>query len=430
MRAVFAGFTGLAFIAMATTAGAQSLRSAKPPAELPPSSYTASYYVDSRGCAYVRAGYGGSTSWIPRVTRDRRVVCGQTPTFAGKETTPTTTRVATAKPTETQTRVTTATPKTKPQPFTWWFTPRKTPTAKTTTIARVEVPQTTTTQQPRVKVATTTTVRKTRTQRVRGGVYAIRTGPQEVHPADAYNGRNGVIATTQATTPRTTTQITVTRQAVVVPEGYKSLLVDDKNYGLSGVGTPEGRQQMDLIWTQTMPRKLIDVTTGRDVTTQYPAIKYPYTTVVSTRSYAATSVKQPRVTPRKTRVSKPKTTTSVRKTTPVVRPKTTTTQKRKPLSDDAASPLNMESIEDMSATYDTPLAESFVQVATFGVPANATRTAARFQAAGLPVAKRVMTRGGKSYAIILLGPFADAGQLGTALQAARGEGFRDAFTVK
>ncbi len=58
---------------------AQTLRTDTGPSELPPENYTANQYVDSRGCVYIRAGYAGQVTWIPRVTRDRKLVCRQTP---------------------------------------------------------------------------------------------------------------------------------------------------------------------------------------------------------------------------------------------------------------------------------------------------------------------------------------------------------------
>ena len=64
-------------------AQAQSLRNAGQPAEFPPSSYKSTQYVDSRGCVYVRAGISGNVSWIPRVTRARKQICGQSPSSAG-----------------------------------------------------------------------------------------------------------------------------------------------------------------------------------------------------------------------------------------------------------------------------------------------------------------------------------------------------------
>lgn len=432
MRKMIAGLAGVILIGWTSGAYAQSLKTAKPPAELPPSSYAADYYVDSRGCAYIRAGYGGNVSWIPRVTRARRVVCGQTPTFAGRKVATEKTQVAALTPKATTVKKTNAS--------TFWFgTPTKTRVKSRTVVKEVETKAIVKTEP--VKVARVTVQATTKPRRVvQRSKHAIRTGPQAVHPADAYNGRNGRVVMVEVRPQVEPTRITVTRQRMVVPEGYESLLADSGTYGMSGVGTPEGKAAMDLIWTETMPRRLIDVTTGRDVTSVYPKVRYPETTV-STRQYAAlTPAKTTRkpIKKRKTVAKKPVVTEQV-----VVQPKSKT-KRRKPVNDDAASPLNMETIEDMSALdessiedlaalYDEPTpapAGRFIQVATFGVPANAVRTSARFKAAGLPVTSRGMSRSGKKYQIVLLGPFTDSASVNQALRAARGAGFSDAFTVK
>ncbi|MFT7594424.1 MAG: hypothetical protein ACI8R4_001745 [Paracoccaceae bacterium] len=66
------------------TAHAQALRAAQPPAEFPAASYKGKQYVDSRGCIYIRAGIDGNVTWIPRVDRGRKQVCGYKPTVTAK----------------------------------------------------------------------------------------------------------------------------------------------------------------------------------------------------------------------------------------------------------------------------------------------------------------------------------------------------------
>lgn len=69
---------------MAASGGAlaQSAAVGGGPAELPPAGYEPRFYVDSRGCMFIRAGGNGQARWLPQVARDLKPVCGLSPTLA------------------------------------------------------------------------------------------------------------------------------------------------------------------------------------------------------------------------------------------------------------------------------------------------------------------------------------------------------------
>ena len=52
------------------------------PAEVPDGNYEGQSYIDSKGCIFLKAGYGGAATWVARLDKDRRPICGQTPTNA------------------------------------------------------------------------------------------------------------------------------------------------------------------------------------------------------------------------------------------------------------------------------------------------------------------------------------------------------------
>ena len=68
-----------------------------------------------------------------------------------------------------------------------------------------------------------------------------------------------------------------------------------------------------------------------------------------------------------------------------------------------------------------------VQVASFAVQKNAENTKARLAAMGLPVQQRLLSGSGKTYRVILLGPFANDAQRDAALASVCRAGFKDAF---
>jgi hypothetical protein len=51
------------------------------PVNLPPSGFDGQQFVDNAGCAFARAGVSGTTVWVPRVDQTRNQICGLAPTF-------------------------------------------------------------------------------------------------------------------------------------------------------------------------------------------------------------------------------------------------------------------------------------------------------------------------------------------------------------
>ncbi|SMX32131.1 SPOR domain-containing protein [Actibacterium lipolyticum] len=77
--------TGLSVLLMANAAFTQSLDVGAGPSELPPGDYFAAQYVDSEGCVFSRARYAGEVIWLPRISAERKPVCGSEPTFAAEQ---------------------------------------------------------------------------------------------------------------------------------------------------------------------------------------------------------------------------------------------------------------------------------------------------------------------------------------------------------
>jgi len=77
MRKALTG-TALLLTFLGTTAMAQTNGV---PREFPPEGYSGNQFVDSEGCAFIRAGISGNTNWVPRVDASRRQLCNFQPTF-------------------------------------------------------------------------------------------------------------------------------------------------------------------------------------------------------------------------------------------------------------------------------------------------------------------------------------------------------------
>lgn len=316
----------VAATAVASAGSAKSLSADDGPAEVPPASYTANQYVDSRGCVYVRAGYAGQVTWVPRVTRDRKVLCGFKPSLP------------VAKAGEPEPRVAA-----KPAPAVAVETPAA-PAAKPA--APVSAPQTATAraENPAREAAPARRVAKTGT-------------PRRVVVAPAPAASAPVKVT--VTAPRRVVQ----PAPVKIPAGYEPAWKDDRLNPMRGKGTAEGKAQMDMVWTETVPRRLVERPAARGVTTRLAHAQY--------RTGRAST-------------------------------------KGAPQAQRAAS-------------------HRYVQVGMFGMPANAQSAKARLRALGLPVAVARTRSKGREVQIVFAGPFPSQAQLKSALGAVRKAGYGDAF---
>jgi hypothetical protein len=215
--------------------------------------------------------------------------------------------------------------------------------------------------------------------------YPVRCGPQAVHPA------TGAVVRPPA--------------PLETPPGYRRVFEDGRLNPLRGVQTLEGHMQMSMVWTQEVPRRLVNPVTGRDLRQLYPELQYPFTTLAEQRA-AAKSGKPVEIELPNGNV------VNVR----MVNGRAV-----------MASPAGL--VARMSAKNVAPASEEtapqrYIQVAGFGDAARAKAVAAQVTAMGLPVRMGRGQRSGDS--IVLAGPFAgDAAA--AALSRVQGAGYGNAF---
>jgi len=254
----------IASISGLQAANAMSLRGDGKPAEYPSSSFKGNQYVDSRGCVFVRAGVNSGTNWVPRVTRDRKLVCGFKPTLTAEQ------RQSTSAPTEVVkiTLEPTAAPKpiakpvvmAKPKPAPVRVVPAQKPlSALKTTAAPVKVvaaPSRTIAVKPHQPKAdpmpkvVTSSVFSSRPERMfnakprRGDIVyeGFVDGDVRVVPKHVYEQRQNT--------------------KVKIPKGYRTVWKDDRLNPHRAEQTFNGKAKMDAIWTQTVPRRLISKPAG------------------------------------------------------------------------------------------------------------------------------------------------------------------------
>ncbi|MGJ8616168.1 MAG: SPOR domain-containing protein [Sulfitobacter sp.] len=398
------------------------------PAEFPPASYKGKQYVDSRGCVFIRAGIDGNVAWIPRVTRARKTVCGFQPSLAGQVASAPEPTAAVAPA---EIAVNTA-PVAKPAPQRVTKPRRTAPVVVRQTAPKRRVATRPVAVAPAPQVVTTVRRGQVQTscpgasalsgQYLRGnGKDAVRCGPQGAAIIGSGNVVSGVQIAAAPSQYRTETEVTahtrivpkhvahnrINTRAVTVPKGYKSVWEDGRLNPYRAEQSLAGRNQMLLVWTQTVPRRLIDTKTGRDVTTSVPLI-YPYIDIFT----QSKELGQVTIVQRDGQIAKR-----------VIR----NPGVRKPVYSSRSKPKAATRKSTVAAKPRALAGKRYVQIGTFGKPANAQQSAQNIARMGYPARIGKHRKGGRSYLTVQAGPFNDAAALQSAINKLRGAGYTDAF---
>jgi hypothetical protein len=236
---------------------AQSLKRSSGPAELPPATFQGKQFVDSNGCAFIRAGYSGRVTWVPRVSRSRKVLCGFRPTFVAKS----------AAPVELEQPV-----RRVVQPKVKKMTQRKAKPVTTTQITRTApTPQINPNSRiaPRVKPvdrlsAPCVGASSLSSQYINKGA-GVRCGPQKGEARTVIRRevlRQGSLDS-KLRGPKGVNRRIAESRTIKAPKGYRKVHDDGRLNPLRGVGKTSGQTQMAAIWSNTVPRYMIDPATGK-----------------------------------------------------------------------------------------------------------------------------------------------------------------------
>lgn len=255
-------FNNVAAAALLCLVSASPMVAQSGPAELPPSDFSGQQYVDSRGCVFLRAGYGGQVQWVQRINSARQPLCGYPPTFG-----------AVVIEMADETASAPAAPAVEAKPVVV-----AQPVVAAPPVVRVAAPVV---QQPAARVAAAATGPgpgqigcyksapvPMRVRLIDGGTVVVCTKGDgtmngwrpPVYPAGAPVGASLNIPRVAGYQMTTGGQVLPTTRAAAaavaipaIPEGYVAASNASRLNPQRGVGTVAGQAQQDQIWTRAVP---------------------------------------------------------------------------------------------------------------------------------------------------------------------------------
>jgi cell division septation protein DedD len=249
----------------------------------------------------------------------------------------------------------------------------------------------------------------------------VRCGPQRTPHVTYASGSNAPLPGTRAT-PETVPPLTrvalrrvyqdqITSLAgIAVPPGMKPAWEDDRLNPQRAHQTFEGKAQMEVMWTNTVPRRLIDRHTGADVIHKFPGLKPPFTSFEAQRAAGV------QVATRGVYVPDPVTVRSLR------------TASNAPVAPAAQAPAPVAPGATVSTRSAPETARPrYVQAGLYADPAQARAAAGRVAATGLPARQGRLTRDGRELTLVLAGPFASEAEARRGAARLLGAGFDSVY---
>jgi hypothetical protein len=204
---------------------------------------------------------------------------------------------------------------------------------------------------------------------------------------------------------------------VQVPHGYKRVWEDGRLNANRAEQSLAGHQAMGLIWTSTVPRRLLNQADGTDVTASV-ALVYPYTDFA----------RQQRELGQVTIIQRDGQTLKriVRSVNGVVNPepgqaRVATVQRKPTYSSRSVAP---KAAVTQARPKGEVAARGYVQVGRFNDADAAQQLARQVQRMGMPVRVGLHTVNGRTTRLVIAGPFGGEGEVNTAVNRLRSAGHK------